>query len=166
MSVQYLNMYKWENLNDGTLEKFEGRLDALLFELSLQTKLGCADITIPVYLPEKMYNLEMEQKYKLAQKNYKLRSDKLSKLIKLIKEKVFCETIVDGEYLYELWISKIFELNWRENKNMNDPANDLDILHEKLLNDSNINPYDIDVNYKKEINRGWKKILSYFKTSN
>ena len=108
----------------------------------------------------------MEQKYKLAQKNYKLRLDKLSKLIKLIKEKVFCETIVDGEYLYELWISKIFELNWCESKNMNDPANDLDILYEKLLNDSNINPYNIDLNYKNEIKKGWKKILSYLKTSN
>jgi len=74
MCIQYLNMYKWEQLNDGTKEKFEGRLDSLIFELSLQTKLGCADITMPVYLPEKIYNAEMDNRYKKAQKNYRLRA--------------------------------------------------------------------------------------------
>lgn len=51
MAVEYLNIYKCENLPDGTKEKFEGRISVLEWELSLHNKLGCPDITIPVHLP-------------------------------------------------------------------------------------------------------------------
>ena len=160
MRVQYLNMYKWDNFADGTKEKFNGRLDSLIFELSLLTKLGCADITIPVYLPKEMYNKEMEIKYKIAKKNYKLRGEKLTSLIYLIKTTVLHNKIINGEYLYELWINKIFELNWREKTDMNDPIHDLDILYKNLLSNKDVNPYDIDLNPKKENIKGLKKILN------
>ena len=36
----------------------------------------------------------------------------LEGLVELIKLRVDNEKIVNNEYLYELWISRIFELNW------------------------------------------------------
>lgn len=165
MHIRYNILYKWENLPDGTKEKFLGRMDALIFELSLKTKLGCADIMMPAYLPEKLYNKEIERQYKQAQELYKLRAQELEKLVELIKTKVSNNKVIDNEYLYELWISKIFELNWKGNNNMNDPLNDIKKLYDALVENNEINPYLVDLTnieiQSKE--KGLKKIFNIFK---
>lgn len=148
MSVEFLLMYKWENLEDGNRDKFIGRLDALEAELSLQTKLGCPDITIPVHIPLDMYDDKAKNAHAIASKNYKQRREALEGLVELIKLRVDNNKIVNNEYLYELWISRIFELNWREDPNMNDPIDDINRLYGALFLDSEINPYDVDLTRK------------------
>jgi len=63
----------------------------------------------------------------------------------LIKRNVLFDKIIDGDLLYELWISKIIELNWREDEGLNDPAKDLEVLYNQLLINRDINPYEIDL---------------------
>ena len=140
MAIRYLNIYKWENLLDGTKEKFLYRLEVLPLELSLKTKLGCMDITMSIYLPESMYDKEMEERYKKAIIDYNLRQEKLGDLLELIKNNVGYSEKIGNEYLYELWISRIFDLDWED-----DPLRDIDILSKKLLLNNKINPYDIDL---------------------
>jgi len=153
MKIQYLMMYKWENLPDGEKEKFIYRLEALPFELSLRNKLGCEDIIMPAYLPENMYTNEMKKQYENAKKEYRLRQQKLTEIIELLKVKIDYKEKIDNEYLYELWITKIFNINWEDN-----PLNDIDVLIEKLLLDNRINPLDISFE-KPVINNGKRKIF-------
>lgn len=164
MAVEYLNIYKWENLQDGTKEKFEGKITVLGGELSLHNKLGCPDITIPVYLPLEMYDKKMEQKYNSAKVEYKLRGEKLDKLIELILNKVSYNKKINDEYLYELWISRVYELNWINESDSNDVLDQINILYEALQMDCDVNPFDIDINKQIEKEeKGIKKILNRFK---
>lgn len=130
MKERYVLLYEWENLEDGTIEKFNGRINSLAFEISLRNKLGCPDITMPGYLPLDMYDKEMELKYELAKIEYNKRKDKLLILTELIKTSINHDKKIDDEYLYELWISRIFALNWTdESHNL---IKDIDILIEEL----------------------------------
>lgn len=143
MRIEYLTMYKWENLPDGTKDKFIYRLEALPFELSLKNKLGCADIIMPAYLPEYMYTNEMKNQYEKSKQEYRLRQQKLFELLELIKTKVKYNIKINDEYLYELWISKIFSLDWQDN-----PLNDITILKEELSLNNEINPFNIKLEKK------------------
>lgn len=167
MTIQYVTMYKWECLEDGTKQKFEGRINALLWELSLSTKLGCPDIIMPGYLPLNMYDEKMEKQYNDAKKEYKLRQEKLSNLIELILSKVDYNKKEDNEYLYELWISRIFELNWFDKSGCNNVLDQIKILYETLEEDSDVNPFAVDID-KQIINeeKGIKKLLNKFKKKN
>ena len=164
MTVQYVTMYKWEVLEDGTREKFEGRLNALLWELSLSTKLGCPDIIMPGYLPLNMYDDKMEKQYTDAKKEYKLRQEKLSNLIELILNEIEYNKKINDEYLYELWISRIFELNWFDKSGCNNVLDQIKILYEALQEDSDVNPFNVEID-KQIINeeKGIKKLLNRFK---
>lgn len=159
MKKEYtLTLYKFEEYSDGSKEKFEGRLSCLLAELSARTKLGVPDIMIPTYLPVKMYNKQWENLYQKAKIKYKKRAEKLQYLINALKQNINRETIMDGEYLYELWISRIFDLDWEESNAKIDYQ--LSKLINELASNPNINPYNIDLEQKKEIyKRKIKSIL-------
>lgn len=164
MAVEYVTMYKWEILQDGTKEKFKGRINALAWELSLRNKLGCADITMQAYLPIEMYNDKTEKQYNNAVAEYNLRKEKLDELIELILNKVNYSKKVNDEYLYELWISRVFSLNWLDEVDSNNVLDQINILYDALKIDSGINPFEIDIN--KQILKEEKcirKILSRFK---
>lgn len=164
MAVDYVTMYKWEALENGTKEKFEGRINSLPWELSLRNKLGCADITMQAYLPIDMYDEQMEKQYNAAVLEYNIRKEKLSELVELILSKVSYNKKINDEYLYELWISRVFSLNWLGDSDSNNVLNQMKILYDALQTDSDINPFDIDINRKiiKE-EKGIRKILSRFK---
>lgn len=158
MKIEYLTMYKWENLPDGTKEKFIYRLEALPFELSLRNKFGCADIIMPAYLSENMYTIEMQKQYKKSIQEYRLRQKKLSELIELLKVRIDYKEKIDNEYLYELWISKIFNINWEDN-----PINNIDMLIDKLSLDNKINPLEINFEDKVIANEKRKVFQNIFK---
>ena len=153
--VEYLNLYKFDNLEDGTIEKMNGRLEALLWELSLRTKLGCADIAMPFYMPEKEFTLEKQIECENAKREYRLRSKKVEELIEIIKYSVKSNLKIEDEYLYELWILRLFKIDWINGN----PLYELEKLKEVLLNNNEINPFDIvieevkieDVHKKKKL---------------
>lgn len=161
MRVQYLSLYKWENLADGSQDKFKCRLDSLPWELSLRTKFGCPDITIPAYLPECMYDDKMKKRYQDAKIEYALRGRSINKLVDLLKDNIKYDKKIDNEYLYELWISRIFELDFED-----DPLTDIEILSKELLENNEVNPFDIDlVEKRKTLNKstGISKIFCKLK---
>lgn len=160
MIVTYSNLYKFDILEDGTLEKMQGRLDALAWELSLRTKLGCADICMPIYMPEKDFTLEKQKEYEKASIEYRKRGKKLVELINVIKENVGCNLKIDEEYLYELWIYRIFKIDWI----FGNALYELEKLKEGLLEDNKINPFDIVIEKVKEEDvHKKKKVFGIFK---
>ena len=134
--IEYLNLYKFDKLEDGTYEKMQGRLDALAWELSIRTKFGCADISMPFYMPEELYTLEKQRECENARKEYRVRSKELVELIEIIKSSVVCDLKIDGEYLYELWILRIFNIDWLNGN----PLLELKLLKNKILENNTINP--------------------------
>lgn len=106
----------------------------------------------------------MEQKYNAAKVEYKLRGEKLDKLIELILNKVSYNKKINDEYLYELWISRVYELNWINKSDSNDVLAQINILYEALQMDCDVNPFVVDINKQIEKEeKGIKKILNRFK---
>lgn len=156
MRIEYLTMYKWDKLEDGSNEKFNYRLDALPWELYLRTKLGCTDIIMPCYLPKSMYTSNETKQYESAKEMYQLRQKKLNQLLQLIKSNVNYNKKVDNEYLYELWISRIFEIDLDNN-----PIYEIEVLYKELLKNNEINPFSIELSEKKE-NIEYSKLSKIF----
>ena len=133
MRINYINIYEWQSFEDGTEEKFYGRLDALIHELSFRTKLGCPNIMLGYYYPFSEIEGYEEEKNK-----YQKIVRKLEQLIELIKSVVDSSAMINDNYLYELWVSRIFKINFQDK-----PIKEIEKLISELKKDNNINPSNI-----------------------
>lgn len=145
MKIQYNFLYKFEKLPEDSEEYLVGRIDALTWELSLKNHLGCIDIKMP-----ESEKIKYKEQYEAASKRYTERVKLLEDLVSLIKEKTNPkEKSEDGQYLYELWISRVFSLDWSENYDWkevnNKPEMDLKTLYNELSINSKLNPFDINL---------------------
>ena len=127
---------------------FNYRIDSTFEELTLRNKLGCMDASVPINVVIRLSE-ESKKRYRKAREEYNNRYNALMQLKKIIKEKVDYRKVVNGRYLYELWIERIYRLDWVNGN----PIEDINILSNELLINNDINPFDIELDPSKIVSK-------------
>ena len=125
------------------------RIDSKFEELTLRNKLGCLDSSLPITVIRKLSD-EGRKRYYKAREDYNNRYNALMRLKNIIKENVDYNKSINGRYLYELWIERVYRLDWVNGT----PLEDLNTLSNELLINSDVNPFDIELDPSKIVTKG------------
>lgn len=157
--VEYVGKYPWMREKVGSKAYFDGRLNYIVWELNNSNSLGCPDIMIPFKIEKLDANsVEYAKRYQIAISIFSERLTLLERLVVLIKQNVQPTDVVDGDFLYELWIKKIFDIDWY-NSDMQAVSEELKCLIKQITVNPKNNPF---VSLEKD-NSLKSKIVNFFR---